>query len=61
MASGDTLLVFHPFDNEPPSANYATLDIRNLHPVLDFDDSTDESAVFSAVLPWAYSGGGLTV
>ena len=61
MASGDTLLIFHPHDNEPPSANYATLDLRNGHPVLDFDDSTDEAAVFSGILPSHYDGGGITV
>lgn len=61
MASGDSLIIFHPYDNEPPSADYATLDVRNLHPVLDFDKTTDESAVFSDVMPRNYAGGGLTV
>lgn len=61
MASGDTLCIFSPLDNEPPSASYATLDTRNAHPVLDFDASADESAVFSGLLPRSYAGGGLTV
>jgi hypothetical protein len=61
MASGDTLLIFTPLHNEPPSANYATLDLRNYHPVLDFDGGTNESAIFSGVMPRHYSGGGLTV
>lgn len=56
MASGDTLLIFTPQCNEPPSANFATLDIRNQHPVLDFDATTNESAVFSAVMPRNYAG-----
>ncbi len=60
MASGDTLLTFHPFNNEPPAANYATLDLRNLHPVLDFDKTTNESAIFSAIMPRNYAGGGVT-
>ena len=54
-------LVFTPQMNEPPSANFATLDLRNLHPVLDFDATTNESAVFRSVLPTGYAGGGLTV
>lgn len=61
MASGNTLLIFTPLGNEPPTSNFATPDTRNAHPVLDFDDSTSESAVFSAVMPRNYSGGGLTV
>lgn len=61
MASGDTLAVFTPLHNEPPASNYATLDLRNYHPVLDFDGATDEEAVFTSILPRNYSGGGLTV
>ena len=61
MASGDSLLQFSPLNNEPPSSNGATFDLRNQHPILDFDDTTNESAVFSAVLPQHYDGGGLTV
>ena len=54
-------LVFTPQMNEPPSANFATLDLRNYHPVLDFDATTNESAVFRGVLPTGYASGGLTV
>lgn len=61
MASGNTLLVFTPLANEPPSSNYATLDLRNYHPVLDFDDTTNESAVFTGVMPRHYASGGVTV
>jgi hypothetical protein len=61
MSSGDTLLILTPLHNEPPSSNPATIDLRNLHPVLDFDATTNESAVFSAVMPRNYGGGGLTV
>lgn len=60
MASGDTLLIITPFANEPPSSNFATLDMRNGHPVLNFDAGTDESAVFTAIMPRHYSGGGIT-
>ncbi len=62
MASGDTLLIFTPLHNEPPVANFATFDTRNAHPVLDFDAATNESAVFSAIMPRSYAGTtGLTV
>lgn len=53
--------VFKPLDNEPPSSNFATVDTRNSRPVLDFDTTTQESAIFSDVLPLSYMGGGLTV
>lgn len=61
MASGDTLLVFKTHDNEPPASNYATVDQRNSHLVLDFDTTTGEAAVFSGVLPRNYGGNGITV
>lgn len=61
MATGDRMALFLPYDNEPPASAYATLDLRNVHPVLDFDAATDEEAVFSGVLPANYGGGGLTV
>lgn len=59
MASGDTLLLIpaHSLD----AGSTATLDIRNSHPVLDFDAATNENAVFTAVMPQHYDGGGITV
>lgn len=60
MAAGDTLLVFTPLHNEPPATANALLDTRNSHPVLDFNDSTNLSAVFTSILPRAYSGEGIT-
>jgi len=57
MASGDTLVVFTALNNEPPSSDYATVDTRNGHVVLDFDDGSDnESAIFSGVMPQHYAG-----
>ncbi len=60
MAAGDLLAVFTPHQYEPTSTNFATLDTRNLHPVLDFDGATNESAVFTGFMPWHYGGGGVT-
>jgi len=56
MASGDTLVVFTPLHNEPSAATPALLDTRNSHPVLDFNDTTNWSAVFSAIMPQHYAG-----
>ncbi|MHA2047210.1 MAG: hypothetical protein ACW99G_20655, partial [Candidatus Thorarchaeota archaeon] len=62
LASGGvSVLKFLPTDNEPPTSNYATLDTRNVHPVLDFHPTTDEEAVFRSFLMEGYAGGGLTV
>lgn len=61
MASGDTLCVFLALDAVPATTNYATQDLRNLHPVLDFDASTEESVYFEDVLPRHYGGSGLSV
>lgn len=44
-----------------PSAAYATLDLaRGDTPVLDFDSTSNEVALFAGVLPDNYDGGGLT-
>ena len=62
MASGDSLLQFRPLCNEPPATVYALLDTRNSHPILCFDDTTNWSAVFSAIMPQHYSDAtGVTV
>lgn len=54
-------MVFRPQQNEPPATIAATPDLRNNHPVLDFDGTADEEAVFSSQLPASYGGAGLTV
>jgi hypothetical protein len=54
-----TLVVFFPQNAIPPSTNYATRDIRNLTPVLDFDSSTSESVYFVGLIPQQYQGGGI--
>ena len=61
MASGDTLAIFYARSASFPTSAFATPDLRNNHPVLDFDGSTDEEAFFEGVLPANYAGGGVTV
>jgi hypothetical protein len=46
-----TLARFTPRENQPPATAFATLDTRNSIAVLDFDAATDESAIFSGVVP----------
>lgn len=48
-----TLTQFTAIDNQPLSANFATLDTRISIAVLDFDDTTTESACFVGVIPEA--------
>jgi hypothetical protein len=61
VASGDVLCVFGPRGNEPPTSNFATLDTRNTQVVLDFDTTTQETAIWSGVMPYHYGGGNITV
>lgn len=61
MASGETLLILTPLNNEPTATIAATPDTRNAHPTLDFDGAADEEAVFTSILPRNYAGSGLTV
>lgn len=61
LGSGQTLVIFRPYQNEPPSSNYATFNVRNGHPILEFDDTTSWAAVFTGVMPRSYAGGGITV
>jgi hypothetical protein len=57
-----TYAVFTATDNQPPASNFATLDTRNSIAVLDFNDTTDESAVFVGIIPEGASlGSGLKV
>jgi len=57
-----TYSVFTAEHNQPPASNFATLDTRNSIAVLDFDDATDESAVFMGIIPEGASlGSGLKI
>ena len=48
-----TYAVFNAMDNQPPATNFATLDTRNSIAILDFDDTTDEQAIFLSIIPEA--------
>ncbi len=49
-------------DNQPPASSFATLATRNSIAVLEYDDASVESGVFSGILPTAASvGSGLVV
>jgi len=61
MASGDTLAVFGPADNQPPASNYAAFTVRNGHLVLGFDTTTQQTAIFTGVIPRNYTGRNITV
>ena len=65
MASGDTLLTLHPHDSEYRASDAATPDVITAttgeRPVLDYDGSTDETGIWTCVMPTTYSDGGITV
>lgn len=55
------IAVFTPLHNQPPASNYATLSTRNSEPVLQFDTTTQEGAVFGGVMPYNYANGSIRV
>ena len=59
--TGSTLVTFNARQGVPPEANFATLDTRNNHPVLDFDASTNETTYFEFIMPQSYGTAGTTV
>ncbi len=61
MATGETMAIIHPYQAETPATNYPQQNLRNVHPTLDFDAATAETANFTLVLPSHYGGNGLTV
>lgn len=60
MASGDTLAVFGPESNQPPSSGYMTFNVRNGHLVLEATAGSTDTAIFAGVMPRNYAGGGIT-
>jgi hypothetical protein len=46
-----TLARFTPRDNQPPASDFATLDTRNSISVLEFNASTEETAMFVGSIP----------
>ena len=60
MAFRDILAQFHPYQNEPPSASYASPDTRNQRPALAFvEGGGSDAAIFSAVMPSYFSNRGI--
>jgi hypothetical protein len=66
MASGNTLFIFLPEDNIPPTTAFATYDTfaaaTGIRSCLDFDGAAaNETAIFQGVWPSHYAGGGINV
>jgi len=59
-ASGDSLAIWTPEMNEPPSSGYMTLNVRNGHLVLEATAGSTDTAIFTGVMPQNYGGGGIT-
>ncbi len=65
MASGDTLGIFTPEHNSSPTANPALRKTitaaTGVRQTLNFNDTTDETAILSSIMPRNYGGGGVKV
>lgn len=62
MAVNDLLFEFWPENNQPPASNAAVRGRRNQIPRLKFGESpATDRAVFAAIMPPHYSGGGINV
>lgn len=61
MPTSKTLAVFDAASGQPPTTGYPQLDLRGDHLVVDFDDATDESTNYLAVLPQGYAGNSLEI
>jgi hypothetical protein len=57
-----TYATLTPRENQPPATAFATLDTRNSIAILDFDDTTNENAIFLDIIPqFAILGSGLNI
>jgi len=56
-----TLVYFIASDNNPPATNFARPTYRNGHLLLNFSDSSTESAIFTGVMPSTYYNRGVSV
>jgi hypothetical protein len=56
-----TLCEFYPADQEYFGSNFATYNTRNSHPILEFDTTTQETAIFTGCLPYNYKTSGSLV
>lgn len=61
MASGNSLVSFPAAAAFNVGSGDATFDEVNNQIVLDFDASSNESAIFQTIMPQRYDGGGVTV
>lgn len=61
MASGDSLIYFPALSYSPPSTNYANVVFRNTLPCLNFNNTTQQAAVFFGMMPNHYSSGNIKV
>lgn len=63
MASGDDLATLGQNDFYPPPSGTAAAqpDVRNGHPIWDFDAATEESIDTESIMPATYDGGGIYI